>query len=101
VAGGIEIERTYPTFTLVSVVISVLLIFFGAFLLGLMCGWMWWGRRDDDLALLGSLGADARLPNRAKRISALCHALDVPTLPTDPAGQSPLLTIDGVAEPPS
>jgi hypothetical protein len=39
-------ERTYLTFTLVSAVISVFLIFFGAFLLGLMCGWMWWGRRD-------------------------------------------------------
>ena len=54
--------------------------------------------RQDDLALLGTLRADARLPNRAKRIRALCHALDVPTLPTDPAGQSPPLTIDGVAE---
>ena len=38
-------ERTYLTFTLVSAVISGLLIFFGAFLLGLWCGWMWWGRR--------------------------------------------------------
>ena len=54
--------------------------------------------RQDDLALLGALRADARLPNRAKRIRALCHALDVPT---DPAGQSPPLTIDGVAEQPS
>ena len=56
--------------------------------------------RQDDLALLGTLRADARLPNRAKRIRALCHALDVPTLPTDPAGRSPPLTIDGVAEQP-
>jgi hypothetical protein len=36
-------EQTYLTFTLVSAVISGLLIFFGAFLLGLWCGWMWWG----------------------------------------------------------
>ena len=54
--------------------------------------------RQDDLALLGSLRADARLPNRAKRIHALCHALAVPILPTDPAGPSPPPTIDGVAE---
>jgi uncharacterized iron-regulated membrane protein len=40
------LERTYLTFTLVSAVISVLLIFFGAILLGLWCGWMRWGRRD-------------------------------------------------------
>jgi hypothetical protein len=57
--------------------------------------------RQDDLALLGTLRVDTRLPNRAKRIRALCHALDVPTLPTDPAGLSPPLTIDGVAEQPS
>jgi hypothetical protein len=57
--------------------------------------------RQDDLALLGTLRADARLPNRARRIRALCYALNVPVLPTDPAGQSPPLTIDGVAEPPS
>jgi hypothetical protein len=38
------------------------------------------------------------MPNRAKRIRALCYALDVPILPTDPAGPSPPLTIDGVAE---
>jgi hypothetical protein len=57
--------------------------------------------RQDDLALLSTLRADARLPNRARRIRALCYALDVPILPTDPAGQSPPLTIDGVAEPPS
>ena len=56
--------------------------------------------RQDDLALLGTLRADARLPNRAKRIRALCHALDVPILPTDPAGQPPPPTIDGVAEQP-
>jgi hypothetical protein len=56
--------------------------------------------RQDDLALLGSLRADARMPNRAKRIRALCYALDVPILPTDPAGPSPPLTIDGVAEQP-
>jgi hypothetical protein len=56
--------------------------------------------RQDDLALLGSLRADARMPNRAKRIRALCSALDVPILPTDPAGPSPPLTIDGVAEQP-
>jgi hypothetical protein len=56
--------------------------------------------RQDDLALLGSLRADARMPNRAKRIRALCNALDVPILPTDPAGPSPPLTIDGVAEQP-
>ena len=57
--------------------------------------------RQDDLALLGTLRADARLPNRAKRIRALCHALDVPILPTDPAGgRSPPPTIDGVAEQP-
>jgi hypothetical protein len=56
--------------------------------------------RQDDLALLGTLRADARLPNRAKRIRALCHALDVPILPTDPAARSPPLTIDGVAEQP-
>jgi hypothetical protein len=54
--------------------------------------------RQDDLALLGTLRADARMPNRAKRIRALCYALDVPILPTDPAGPSPPLTIDGVAE---
>jgi hypothetical protein len=54
--------------------------------------------RQDDLALLGTLRADARLPNRAKRIRALCHALDVPILPNDPAGSSPPPTIDGVAE---
>jgi hypothetical protein len=40
-------EWTYLTFTLASAVISALLIFFGAFLLGLWCGWMWWGRRRD------------------------------------------------------
>jgi hypothetical protein len=56
--------------------------------------------RQDDLALLGALRADARMPNRAKRIRALCYALDVPILPTDPAGPSPPLTIDGVAEQP-
>ena len=56
--------------------------------------------RQDDLALLGALRADARLPNRAKRISALCHALDVPISPTDPPGRPPPLTIDGVAEQP-
>jgi hypothetical protein len=56
--------------------------------------------RQDDLALLGALRADARMPNRAKRIRALCHALDVPVLPTDPAGRSAPLTIDGVAEQP-
>ena len=56
--------------------------------------------RQDDLALLGTLRADARLPNRAKRIRALCRALDVPILPTDPAGQPSPLTIDGVAEQP-
>ena len=55
--------------------------------------------RQDDLALLGALRADARMPNRAKRIRALCQALDVPVLPTDPAGSAPL-TIDGVAEQP-
>jgi uncharacterized iron-regulated membrane protein len=38
-------EWTYLTFTLVSAEISGLLIVFGAFLLGLWCGWMWWGRR--------------------------------------------------------
>ena len=38
-------ERTYLTFTLVWAEISGLLIVFGAFLLGLWCGWMWWGRR--------------------------------------------------------
>jgi hypothetical protein len=55
--------------------------------------------RQDDLALLGTLRAEARLPNRARRIRALCYALDVPILPADPpAGQSPPLTIDGVAE---
>ena len=54
--------------------------------------------RQDDLALLGTLRADVRLPNRAKRIRALCHALDVPILPTDPPGRSPAMTIDGVAE---
>ena len=55
--------------------------------------------RQDDLALLGALRAEARMPNRAKRIRALYHALDVPILPTDPAGcWSPPLTIDGVAE---
>jgi hypothetical protein len=57
--------------------------------------------RQDDLALLGTLRADARLPNRARRIRSLCYALDVPILPTDPAGQPPPLTIDGVAEQPS
>ena len=57
--------------------------------------------RQDDLAMLGRLRADARLPNRARRIRALCYALNVPVLPTDPAGQSPTLTIDGVAEQPS
>jgi TRAP-type C4-dicarboxylate transport system permease small subunit len=31
-------------FTPVLAVIGALLIFFGAFLLGLWCGWMWWGR---------------------------------------------------------
>jgi hypothetical protein len=56
--------------------------------------------RQDDLALLGTLRADVRMPNRAKRIRALCHALDVPLLPTDPAGQPPPPTIDGVAEQP-
>jgi hypothetical protein len=56
--------------------------------------------RQDDLALLGALRADARMPNRAKRIRALCHALNVPVLPTDPAGPSAPLTIDGVAEQP-
>jgi hypothetical protein len=56
--------------------------------------------RQDDLALLGTLRADARMPNRAKRIRALCYSLDVPILPTDPAGPSPPLTIDGVAEQP-
>ena len=56
--------------------------------------------RQDDLALLGTLRADARMPNRAKRIRGLCYALDVPILPTDPAGPSPPLTIDGVAEQP-
>ena len=56
--------------------------------------------RQDDLALLGTLRADARLPNRARRIRALCRALDVPILPTDPVGQPPPLTIDGVAEQP-
>ena len=34
-------EQSYLTFTLVSAVTSGLLIFFGAFLLGLWCGWMW------------------------------------------------------------
>jgi hypothetical protein len=38
--------------------------------------------RQDDLALLGALRADARMPNRAKRIRALCYALDVP-IPAD------------------
>ena len=38
-------EQSYLTFTLVSAVTSGLLIFFGAFLLGLWCGWMRWGRR--------------------------------------------------------
>jgi hypothetical protein len=56
--------------------------------------------RQDDLALLGTLRADARLPNRARRIRALCYALDVPILPTDPAGRSPPVTIDGIAEQP-
>jgi hypothetical protein len=57
--------------------------------------------RQDDLALLGTLRDDARLPNRARRIRALCYALEVPILPTDPpAGQSPPLTLDGVAEQP-
>ena len=57
--------------------------------------------RQDDLALLGVLRADTRMPNRGKRIRALCHALDVPVLPTDPAGRfAPPLTIDGVAEQP-
>jgi hypothetical protein len=41
---------------------------------------------------------DLDLPNRARRIRALCYALDDPILPTDPASRSPLLTIDGVAE---
>jgi hypothetical protein len=36
-------ERTYLTLTLDSAVIGALLIFFGAFLLGLWCGRMWWG----------------------------------------------------------
>ena len=45
--------------------------------------------RQDDLALLGTLRADVRMPNRARRIRALCYALDVPILPTDPAGQPP------------
>jgi hypothetical protein len=45
-------ERTYLTFTLVSAEISGLLIVFGAFLLGLWCGWMWWG------------GASHRMPER-------------------------------------
>jgi hypothetical protein len=54
--------------------------------------------RQDDLALLGTLRADARLPNRAKRIRALCRALEVPILPTDPAGPPPPPTIDGIAE---
>jgi hypothetical protein len=58
--------------------------------------------RQDDLALLGTLRADARLANRARRIRALCYALEVPILPTDPpAGQSPPLALDGVAEQPS
>ena len=57
--------------------------------------------RQDDLALLGTLRADARLPNRARRIRALYYALDVPVLPTDPAGQPAPLTLDGVAEQPS
>ena len=43
-----EMERAYLTLTLVSAVISVLLIFFGAFLLGLWCGWMWWGSATDE-----------------------------------------------------
>jgi hypothetical protein len=55
--------------------------------------------RQDDLALLGALRADARMPNRAKRIGALCHALNIPALLTDPAGWSAPITIDGVAEP--
>ena len=57
--------------------------------------------RQDDLALLGTLRADTRLPNRARRIRALCYALDVPPLPTDPAGRPPPPTIEGVAEQPS
>jgi hypothetical protein len=40
--------------------------------------------RQDDLALLGTLRADTRLPNRARRIRALCYALDVPILPGGP-----------------
>ena len=56
--------------------------------------------RQDDLALLGTLRADVRMPNRAKRIRALCYALDVPILPTDPAGPPRPPTIDGVAEQP-
>jgi hypothetical protein len=36
-------ERTYLTLTLDSAVIGALLIFFGAFLLGLWCGRMWRG----------------------------------------------------------
>ena len=51
--------------------------------------------RQDDLALLGTLRADVRMPNRARRIRALCYALEVPI---HPAGPSPPPTIDGVAE---
>jgi hypothetical protein len=40
-------ERT-TYLTLTSAVIGALLIFFGAFLLGLWCGWMWRGWRNDD-----------------------------------------------------
>jgi hypothetical protein len=43
VVRGVWMERNYLTFTLVSAAISALLFFFGAFLLGLWCGWMWWG----------------------------------------------------------
>jgi hypothetical protein len=37
-------ERTYLTLTLTSAAIAALLIFFGAFLLGLWCGCMWRAR---------------------------------------------------------
>ena len=34
-------EQTYLTLTLATAVISGLVIFVGAFLIGLWCGWMW------------------------------------------------------------
>jgi hypothetical protein len=40
-------EQTYLTLTLTSAVIDALLIFFGAFLLGLWCDWMWRERQGD------------------------------------------------------